>query len=79
MSFDGQDFYHQDIEKEQKKVDTTGIGDVFNSSVLIGLILSKGNLREALKAAAKNLAAKISHLGAQNGIIDLRPYFKKKK
>ncbi len=78
-AFDGQDFYHQDIEKEQKRVDTTGIGDVFNSSVLIGWLLSKGNLQEALKAAAKNSAAKISHLGAQNGIIDLRPFFKKKK
>jgi len=78
-AFDGSDFYHQNIEKEQKKVDTTGIGDVFNSSILIGLILKNGNLREALKAAAKNSAAKIGHLGAQNGIIDLRPYFKKKK
>ncbi|MFZ4648156.1 MAG: carbohydrate kinase family protein [Patescibacteria group bacterium] len=76
-AFDGSDFYHQEIVKVQNKMDTTGIGDVFNSSVLIGLLLSGGNLKISLKIAAKNAAAKISNLGAQNGIIDLRPYFKK--
>ena len=78
-AFDGTDFYHQDIIKEKNKIDTTGIGDVFNSSVLAGLILSGGQLGEALKAAAKNAAAKVGSLGAQNGIVDLRPYFKTKK
>lgn len=78
-AFDGANFYHQDVVKEPNTVDTTGIGDVFNSSVLIGLILSDNNLQESLKIAAKNAAAKISHLGAQNGIIDLRSYFKSNK
>lgn len=78
-AFDGSEFYHQNIEKEQKKADTTGIGDAFNSSILIGLILSSGNLKEALKVAAKSSANKVSQLGAQNGLTDLRPYFKKKK
>lgn len=78
-AFDGFNFYHQEIEKEIKKVDTTGIGDVYNSSVLAGLILSNGDLEKALKIAAKNSAAKISSLGAQNGIINLRPYFNTKE
>lgn len=77
-AFDGDSFYHQEIKKEQNKFDTTGIGDAFNSSILAGLILSDGNLKESLKIAAINAAAKVSHLGAQNGLLDLRPYFKNK-
>ncbi len=78
-AFDGHDFYHQEVEKEKKKVDTTGIGDIFNSSVLAGLILSGGDLKKSLKIAAKNAASKIGSLGAQTGYMNLRPYFKNKK
>lgn len=70
--YDGQDFYHQAVLQTKKKVDITGVGDVFNSSFIIGLELSGHDIKRALYLGAKNAASKISYFGAQNGLLDLR-------
>jgi len=67
--YDGNKYYHQKILKEKKKVDMTGVGDVFNSSFVAGLKIFKEDIPKSLKLAAKNTASKIAHLGAQNGLI----------
>lgn len=67
--YDGDKFYHQGILKEKKKVDMTGVGDVFNSTFVSGLNIYQEDISKALKLAAKNTASKIAHLGAQSGLI----------
>jgi len=67
--YDGQEFYHQPILKEKKHIDTTGVGDLFNSTFAAGLELFKGDIKKALYLGARNTASKITHLGAQNGLI----------
>ncbi|MDI3496199.1 MAG: hypothetical protein PWQ35_220 [Patescibacteria group bacterium] len=72
--YDGANFYYQGILPEKKHVDMTGVGDIFNSTFVAGLSLYKGDIKKALYLAARNTASKISHLGAQNGLLK----FKKK-
>ncbi|MFZ2310734.1 MAG: carbohydrate kinase family protein [Patescibacteria group bacterium] len=67
--YDGVKFYHQSVLKERKHLDTTGIGDVHNSTFAAGLLLYKGNISKAAYLASKNAAHKISYLGAQNGLL----------
>jgi sugar/nucleoside kinase (ribokinase family) len=71
-AYDGVNFYHQSIFKEKKRVDMTGVGDAFNSSFVIGLSLTNGDMQKSLYLGARNTASKIAHFGAQNGLIDLR-------
>ncbi|MDD4900778.1 MAG: carbohydrate kinase family protein [Patescibacteria group bacterium] len=61
--------YHQSIVKEQRRVDTTGVGDAFGSSFIAGLELYNQEIKRALLLAAKNSAAEISEQGAQNGLL----------
>jgi sugar/nucleoside kinase (ribokinase family) len=70
-AYDGKDFYHQDIIKEVRRVDTTGIGDSFNSSFLAGLEIYKGDIQKSLGLGAKNSASVISQQGAQNGLLTI--------
>ncbi len=70
-SYDGKKLYKQEVYKERKRLDTTGIGDAFNSSFTAAYYLSNGNIQKSLKVAARNAAYKISHLGAQNGLHDI--------
>lgn len=77
-AYDGKNFYHQDIFKEKNRVDSTGIGDAFNSSLTSAYQLSNYNLKKSLKVAAYNAHLKISHLGAQAGLQDIRKLLKKK-
>lgn len=67
--YDGKKLYHEPIKKEKKKVDMTGVGDVFNSTFIAGMNLYKGDIAKSLSLASKNTASKIAHLGAQNGLI----------
>lgn len=71
MAYDGQKLYRRAIVKGKKRVDTTGIGDVFNSSFAAGLTLYRGDIDRALGLSLKNAAAKVAHLGAQNGLLRL--------
>jgi len=68
-AYDGQDFYYQPSIKEKKRLDTTGVGDIFNSTFVAGLELYKGDIKKALYLSAKNTAAKVANLGAQSGLI----------
>jgi ribokinase len=70
--YDGKSFYYQGILKEKRRVDMTGVGDVFNSTFVAGLNIYEENIKKALLLAARNTASKIAHLGAQNGLIKLK-------
>ena len=68
-AYDGRNFYHQDVMKEQKRVDTTGVGDAFGSSFIAGLILYEGDIKKAMYLGVKNTASVVSEQGAQNGLL----------
>ncbi len=67
--YDGDKFYHQDSLAKKIKVDTTGVGDAFNSSFVAGLEIYKGDIKKALRLGAKNSASVITKQGAQNGLL----------
>jgi len=71
MAYDGQKFYRRAVFKEKKRVDSTGVGDIFNSTFAAGLNLFEGDIDKALHLALQNAAAKVAHLGAQNGLIKI--------
>jgi len=72
IAYDGRQIYRRSILREKKRVDTTGVGDVFNSSFAAGLVLYQGDIDRALRLGLKNTAAKVAHLGAQNGLLKLK-------
>lgn len=67
--YDGECFYHQNIIKEKKRVDSTGVGDAFNSSFVAGLEIYQGDIKSAMKLGLKNTASVIGQQGAQNGLL----------
>lgn len=69
IAYDGKNIYRREIIKEKKRVDTTGIGDIFNSSFAAGYVMYRGDIDKALELALRNAAAKVGHLGAQNGLL----------
>jgi len=71
MVFDGKKIYQHDILKEEKRVDTTGVGDIFNSSFAAGWTLFKGDIDKALYLSLQNAAAKVAHIGAQTSLIKI--------
>jgi len=71
-TYDGQKFYHQNIIREKKRVDTTGVGDAFNSSFVAGLELYKGDIAKAMYLGIRNTASVIAQQGAQNGLLKLK-------
>jgi ribokinase len=71
-AFDGVNFYHQDIMREKKVVDTTGVGDAFNSSFVAGLKLFKGDIQKAMHLGIKNTSLVVAKQGAQNGLLTRR-------
>ena len=68
-AYDGNKFYHQDILKERRRLDTTGVGDAFGSTFTAGLQIFKGDISKAMFMAVKNTASVISQQGAQNGLL----------
>jgi len=72
LAYDGQKIYRQKIRPDKKRVDTTGIGDIFNSSFAAGLELYRGDINRAIRLGLLNTASKIAHLGAQNGLMPFR-------
>lgn len=80
-AFDGENFYHQDIITEKRRVDTTGVGDAFGSTFTAGLELFGGDIEKAMYLGVKNTASVIGEQGAQNGLLekkDLPKYLQKK-
>lgn len=72
MVYDGKKIYNRPVKKEKKRVDSTGVGDIFNSSFAAGFHYFNGDIPQALDLALKNAAAKVAHLGAQDGLLDKR-------
>ncbi len=70
--FDGQKIIQHDIIKEEKRVDTTGVGDIFNSSFAAAWTLFKGDIDKALHLSLQNAAAKVAHIGAQTSLIKIK-------
>jgi sugar/nucleoside kinase (ribokinase family) len=68
-AYDGVKYYHQDIIKEKKFINTTGVGDAFGSTFIAGLELFNGNIQKAMKLGITNTASVVSHMGAQNGLL----------
>jgi ribokinase len=68
-AYDGENYYHQDIIEEQKRVDTTGVGDAFGSTFTAGLEMYHGDIQKAMLAGVKNTASVIGKQGAQNGLL----------
>lgn len=71
MVFDGQKVSIRNIIKEANCVDTTGVGDIFNSSFAAGWTIFGGNIDKTLHLSLQNAAAKVSHFGAQNSLIKI--------
>jgi len=69
--YDGENFYHQNILRERRRVDTTGVGDAFGSSFVAGLELYNGDIKKAMGLGMRNTASVIGQQGAQNGLIQL--------
>ncbi|MDD5294961.1 MAG: PfkB family carbohydrate kinase, partial [Patescibacteria group bacterium] len=68
-AYDGKRFYHHNIIREKKRIDTTGVGDAFNSSFMAGLELYKGDIGKAMHLGIRNTASVIAEQGAQNGLL----------
>jgi len=72
IAYDGKKIYKRGIIKKDKQLDTTGVGDIFNSTFAAGFNLFSGDIDKSLQLSLENAAAKVSHLGAQEGLIKLK-------
>lgn len=68
-AYNGKQYFHQAIIGRKLPVDTTGMGDVHNSTFTMVFDATGGNCVTALRAAARNAAAVASKIGAQEGFI----------
>ena len=75
-AYDGEKFYHQDILKEKRRLDTTGVGDAFGSTFTAGLRIFKGDIQKAMHLGVKNTASVIGQQGAQNGLLTRKEILK---
>lgn len=78
-AYDGEKIYHQDIIREKKRLDTTGVGDAFGSTFVAGLELYNGDIQKAMRLCVTNTASVISQQGAQNGLLTKNFILKKVK
>jgi ribokinase len=69
--FDGKKIIHRGIVKAKKCIDTTGVGDIFNSSFAAGWVLFNGNISKTIDLSLKNAAVKVTHIGAQNSLLKI--------
>jgi sugar/nucleoside kinase (ribokinase family) len=70
-AYDGDEFYHANIHKEGKRINTTGVGDAFGSTFALGLKFFAGDIKKAMNFGMQNTASVISHQGAQEGLLKL--------
>lgn len=68
-AYGGKEFYFTNIQKERKRIDTTGVGDAFGSSFVAGLELFKGDIKKAIRLGMLNTASVVAAPGAQNGLL----------
>jgi sugar/nucleoside kinase (ribokinase family) len=69
MVYDGKKIYRRQIIKKNKTVDTTGIGDAFNSAFSAGMILFSDDIDKSLDLALLSAASRVEHIGAQNNLL----------
>lgn len=74
--FDGTNFYHQRIIKNQNRIDSTGVGDAFGSTVVGCLIKFDGDYKKAMYLGVKNVSSVVSLAGAQNGLLKFKDLIK---
>jgi sugar/nucleoside kinase (ribokinase family) len=67
--YDGECFYHQNILKEKKRINTLGVGDAFSSSFIAGLELYKNDIKKSMRLGLKSTASVVAHEGAQTGLL----------
>ena len=48
-AYDGSKYYHQDVIREKRRKDTTGVGDAFGSTFIAGLELFNGDIKKAMQ------------------------------
>ncbi len=70
--YDGKFFHHQAVIKRAVEIDTTGVGDAFNSTVLGSLLKIDGDYKKAMYWGMKNTASLVAKFGAQNGLLSLK-------
>lgn len=75
--FDGENYYYQKAFGGKTPVDTTGVGDAFNSTFVALYILTDGDYKLSMRLAAKNAYSVISSYGAQNGLLSLNKLINK--
>lgn len=68
-AYDGINFYHQDIVKEKKRINTTGVGDAFGSTFTAGLKMFTGEIKKAMYMGVCNTASVVGSMGAQTGLL----------
>jgi len=68
-AYNGKQYFHQAIVGRKLPVDTTGMGDVHNSTFTMVFDATGGDCAAALRAAARNATAVASKVGAQEGFI----------
>jgi sugar/nucleoside kinase (ribokinase family) len=76
-AYDGSIFYHHDILKEKKYINTTGVGDAFGSTFIAGLEMFNGDIKQAMKLGVINTASVVENMGAQNGLLHKEAILKK--
>jgi len=75
--YDGKNFYHQNIIKEKKRINTTGVGDAFGSSFSAGLKIFKGDIKKAMYMGVCNTASVVGSMGAQAGLLTKKEMMKR--
>ena len=75
--YDGRNLYHQNIIKEKKRINTTGVGDAFGSSFSAGLKIFKGDVKKAMYMGVYNTASVVGSMGAQSGLLTRKEMMKK--
>ncbi|HOZ53052.1 MAG TPA: PfkB family carbohydrate kinase [bacterium] len=74
--FDGTNFFHQKIISNQNKIDSTGVGDAFGSTVVGCLIKFDGDYKKSMYLGVKNVSSVVSLAGAQNGLLSYKELIK---
>jgi sugar/nucleoside kinase (ribokinase family) len=74
--FDGINFYHQKIINKQNRIDSTGVGDAFGSTVVGCLLKLGGDYKKAMYLGVKNVSSVVSLAGAQNGLLKFKELIK---
>ncbi len=69
--YDGYKFWHANISREGRRVNTTGVGDAFGSSFVFGLKFFNGDIAKAMDLGMRNSASVVAHQGAQTGLLTL--------